>query len=140
MAESIELSGIMALFFCGIVLAHYNSYNLSKTSQTTAEEIFAALSTVAESFVFMYMGMGCFPCGDRSSKAPFNLGSLVVLLARRGRVYPSEIVSEFEPNPGPRCRDGETRPPSLGEKWGTLCVDGVEASTTLSDAVDAKTT
>ena len=140
LAESIELSGIMALFFCGIVLAHYNSYNLSKTSQTTAEEIFAALSTVAESFVFMYMGMGCFPCGDRSSKAPFNLGSLVVLLARRGRVYPSEIVSEFEPNPGPRCRDGETRPPSLGEKWGTLCVDGVEASTTLSDAVDAKTT
>ena len=84
LAESIELSGIMALFFCGIVLAHYNSYNLSKTSQTTAEEIFAALSTVAESFVFMYMGMGCFPCGDRSSKAPFNLGSLVVLLARRG--------------------------------------------------------
>ena len=54
LAESIELSGIMALFFCGIVLAHYNSYNLSKTSQTTAEEIFAALSTVAESFVFMY--------------------------------------------------------------------------------------
>ena len=60
LAESIELSGIMALFFCGIVLAHYNSYNLSKTSQTTAEEIFAALSTVAESFVFMYMGMGFF--------------------------------------------------------------------------------
>ena len=31
-----------------------------QTSQTTAEEIFAALSTVAESFVFMYMGMGFF--------------------------------------------------------------------------------
>ena len=63
-----------------------------------------------------------------------------VFLSQYGRGYPSEIVSEFEPKPGPRCRDGETRPPSLGEKWGTRRVDGVEASTTLSDAVDAKTT
>lgn len=59
-AESIELSGIMSLFFCGIVLAHYNSYNLSKTSQVTAEEIFSALASVSEAFVFMYMGMGFF--------------------------------------------------------------------------------
>jgi sodium/hydrogen exchanger 8 len=36
LGEAIELSGIMALFFCGIVLAHYNSYNLSKTSQVCA--------------------------------------------------------------------------------------------------------
>jgi solute carrier family 9 (sodium/hydrogen exchanger), member 8 len=25
LAEAIELSGIMALFFCGVVMAHYNS-------------------------------------------------------------------------------------------------------------------
>ena len=39
LGESVELSGIMALFFCGIVLAHYNSYNLSKTSQVLAHKI-----------------------------------------------------------------------------------------------------
>ena len=143
LAESIELSGIMALFFCGIVLAHYNSYNLSKTSQTTAEEIFAALSTVAESFVFMYMGMGCFPCGHQASSALQFLvcrGVRAVFLSQYGRGYLSEIVSEFEPKPGQLCRDSETRPLSLSEKWGTRRVDGVEGSTTLSDAVDAKTT
>ena len=28
-----------------------------------------------------------------------------VFLSQYGRGYPSEIVSEFEPKPGPRCRD-----------------------------------
>ena len=62
-----------------------------------------------------------------------------VFLSIRGRVHRSEIVSKFEPKPGPRCRDSEARPLSLGEKWETRLVDGVEGSTTLSDAVDAKT-
>ena len=63
-----------------------------------------------------------------------------VMLAPVGRVYLSEIVSKFEPKTWPRCRDSETRPLSLGEKRGTRRVDGVEGSTTLSDAVDAKAT
>ena len=39
LAESMELSGIMALFFNGILLSHYNSYNLSETSFVTAEQV-----------------------------------------------------------------------------------------------------
>ncbi|KAJ0389107.1 hypothetical protein P43SY_010844 [Pythium insidiosum] len=35
LAEVMTLSGIMS--FCGITVAHYNSYNLSKRSQVTAE-------------------------------------------------------------------------------------------------------
>ena len=65
-------------------------------------------------------------------------GRREVFLSQYGRVCRSEVVSKFGPKPGPRCRDSETRPPSLGEKWGTRRVDGVEGSTTLSDAVDAK--
>ncbi|RHZ13779.1 hypothetical protein DYB37_006098 [Aphanomyces astaci] len=33
LAEVIKLSGIMSLFFCGITMAHYNTTNLSTTSQ-----------------------------------------------------------------------------------------------------------
>ena len=36
----------MSLFFCGITMAHYNSYNLSKSSQVTAESIFKRYSQV----------------------------------------------------------------------------------------------
>jgi len=94
LAESIELSGIMALFFCGIVLAHYNSYNLSKTSQVTAEEIFAALSTVAESFVFMYMGMGFFTGRFTSWDGAFIfLAILFCLFARALNTFPLSFLS-----------------------------------------------
>jgi len=94
LAESIELSGIMALFFCGVVLAHYNSYNLSKTSQTTAEEIFQALSTVAESFVFMYMGMGFFTGRFKVWDLRFVvLAVLFCLLGRALHVFPLSWLS-----------------------------------------------
>ncbi|KAJ0398512.1 hypothetical protein P43SY_004091 [Pythium insidiosum] len=58
LAEVMKLSGIMSLFFCGITMAHYNSYNLSKESQVTAEHIFKSFALTAEFFVFLYMGMG----------------------------------------------------------------------------------
>lgn len=59
-SESIGLSGIMSLFFCGITLSHYNSYNLSVTSQITAHTIFKSLAVLSEYFVFLYIGMSLF--------------------------------------------------------------------------------
>ena len=56
LAEAVQLSGIMALFFQGMVLSHYNSYNLSAVSVTASEQIFATLATLAETAVFLYMG------------------------------------------------------------------------------------
>lgn len=39
MAESFGLSGIMSLFFNGVVLSHYNSYNLSERSRHATEQV-----------------------------------------------------------------------------------------------------
>ena len=55
-AEALSLSGIMALFFCGIVMAHYNSYNLSDTTREAAENIAKTLAQMSEYLVFLYMG------------------------------------------------------------------------------------
>lgn len=46
--EVLELSGIMALFFQGVTLAHYNSYNLSPTAHVASEQLFATLATLTE--------------------------------------------------------------------------------------------
>ncbi|RYG65037.1 sodium/hydrogen exchanger 3 [archaeon] len=59
-SEALNLSGIMSLFFNGIVLSHYNSYNLSPISQVTAHNIFKSLGVLSEYFVFLYIGMGIF--------------------------------------------------------------------------------
>lgn len=45
-AESVELSGIMALFFCGIIMQHYCFHNLSKSSQITSHNAFASFAWV----------------------------------------------------------------------------------------------
>ena len=85
LAEAVELSGIMALFFCGIVLAHYNSYNLSEASKGAAEVVFHALALVSETFVFLYMGMGLFT-GRFSGWSPrfIAFAILFCLIARVG--------------------------------------------------------
>jgi sodium/hydrogen exchanger 8 len=46
--EVLGLSGIMALFFQGVTLAHYNSYNLSPTAHVASEQLFATLATLTE--------------------------------------------------------------------------------------------
>jgi sodium/hydrogen exchanger 8 len=59
-AESVALSGIMSLFFCGMTLSQYNSHNLSPTSQITAHTIFKSLAILCEYVVFLAMGMQLF--------------------------------------------------------------------------------
>jgi solute carrier family 9 (sodium/hydrogen exchanger), member 8 len=60
MGEVLGGSGIMALFFEGMILSHYNSYNLSPTAHVAAEHLCTTLSTLCETAVFVYMGMGVF--------------------------------------------------------------------------------
>jgi sodium/hydrogen exchanger 8 len=84
-AESLELSGVMALFFYGIVLSHYNAYNLSDDSRRATEQIFATLATVSEIIVFLYMGMGVFTTGKfkLSENLSFSLFSIVFCILGR---------------------------------------------------------
>jgi len=94
LAEAIGLSGIMAIFFAGIVLAHYNSYNLSPTSNVTAEEIFEAFAAMAETFVFVYMGMGIFT----GRFTQWNVGFIVLailfcLIGRAFNTFPLAYLS-----------------------------------------------
>ncbi|CAM9859225.1 unnamed protein product, partial [Chrysoparadoxa australica] len=90
-AEAVELSGIMALFFNGLILSHYNSYNLSPASQVTAEYIFAALATLAEFFVFLYMGTGVF--AGRFKAWDWAFIALALLFCLIGRVLNIAIFS-----------------------------------------------
>jgi len=98
LAEAIQLSGIMALFFNGIVLSHYNSYNLSQTAHVTSEQIFATLATVTETMVFLYMGMGVFTGKFDNWNIWFSiLAMLFCALGRALNIFPLTWVAN-------RCR------------------------------------
>ena len=55
-AEVLEMSGIMSVFFCGIAMAHYNWYNLSASARLVTAQTFQSVSYACEMFVFCYMG------------------------------------------------------------------------------------
>lgn len=56
LAEGIGLSGIVSILFTGIVMKHYTFSNLSDNSQQFVSAFFHLISSLAETFVFIYMG------------------------------------------------------------------------------------
>ncbi|KAJ8475717.1 hypothetical protein OPV22_019444 [Ensete ventricosum] len=57
LAELLDLSGILTVFFCGILMSHYTWHNVTEKSRITTKHAFATLSFIAEVFLFLYVGM-----------------------------------------------------------------------------------
>lgn len=87
-AELLELSGIMALFFCGICNAHYSYYSTTHAAKISSKYAFEALAFMSEMFVFAYLGMQVvvakhvFDAGLIASALP------LCFLARAANIYP----------------------------------------------------
>lgn len=60
LAEAFHLSGIVAIFFCGIVQSHYTWYNLSSAGCIILPKIYHSLAVVMETLIFAYLGMSVF--------------------------------------------------------------------------------
>lgn len=69
------LIGIMAILACGIVMSHYTYFNLSPISQITTQQSFKMIAFIAETIVFLYLGIAVF-CFDHS----FNVIQIVAAL------------------------------------------------------------
>ncbi|KAK9067662.1 hypothetical protein SSX86_011775 [Deinandra increscens subsp. villosa] len=62
-AEVFGLSGILAVFFCGVVMSHYAWHNVTHKSQVTTKHSFATMSYIAEVCIFLYVGMDSLDVG-----------------------------------------------------------------------------
>merc|ERR1712226_94901 len=60
LAEAAELSGIVAILFAGITMAHYTIENMSPKAQSLTKEMYKVAAQFAETFVFIYLGMAIF--------------------------------------------------------------------------------
>ena len=95
-AESMELSGIMAIFFQGIILSHYNSYNPSPATHVASEQIFSTLATITETAVFLYMGMGVFTGRFANWDILFSvLAVSFCILGRILNIFPLPIIANI---------------------------------------------
>lgn len=103
MAELFNLSGILTVFFCGIVMSHYTWHNVTQSSRTTTKHAFATLSFMAESFIFLYVGMDALDIEKWrfASDAPGKTVALssilfgLVLVGRASFIFPLSCLSNF---------------------------------------------
>ncbi|MCD9645453.1 Sodium/hydrogen exchanger 3 [Datura stramonium] len=101
MAELFDLSGILTVFFCGIVMSHYTWHNVTTNSKVSTRHAFATLSFIAEVFIFLYVGMDALDMEkwrfvkDSPGKSVGVSATLLglVLVGRACFVFPLSLLS-----------------------------------------------
>ena len=109
-ADTNGLSGIMALFFCGITMGHYTKYNLSQAAKHVTITGFKTMGFVAEAAVFTYLGVD-FILADWGDNGHFHWGFIglciaAMLLSRALNIFPIAFLLNKT------VRRGRSIPPS----------------------------
>lgn len=60
LAEALKLSGIISMFSCGLIMAHYCFWNMSRQAQRGTEMAVTSIATISQSFLYIYLGMTAF--------------------------------------------------------------------------------
>ncbi|XP_008227059.1 PREDICTED: sodium/hydrogen exchanger 4 [Prunus mume] len=102
-AELLDLSGILTIFFCGILMSHYAWHNVTESSRITTRNVFAMMSFIAETFIFLYVGMDALDIekwkittlsvGD--SLGIYSTILVLILLGRAAFVFPLLAISNY---------------------------------------------
>lgn len=88
LAEGLGLSGIVSILFTGMVMKHYSFSNLSENSQRFVSAFFHLISSLAETFVFIYMGFDIAMEQHSWSHVGFIFFSIIFIgLARAANVF-----------------------------------------------------
>merc|ERR1719427_427139 len=89
LAEVFELTGIVAVLFCGIFQAHYTYNNLSRESKQSTKNFFDLINFMAENFIFSYIGVSVFTFPKHHFDAIYICGAFVaIFLGRFLNIYP----------------------------------------------------
>uniref|UniRef100_A0A7S4L0P4 Sodium/hydrogen exchanger n=1 Tax=Guillardia theta TaxID=55529 RepID=A0A7S4L0P4_GUITH len=108
LTEALNLSGIMAILFAGIVMSHYTHYNLSPTTQMTAQQTFRTAALMAETAIFAYMGLS-LPTLQHRFHVGFIISAMVlILLGRALNIFPlSFLINRKSQNSGMKISSKE---------------------------------
>lgn len=82
-SEILSFSGIMALFCCGFTMNHYTYYNLSKESKNGSVLSIQTISSVAEAFIYVYLGFSVVTISSNNYSFSFLFILLVITLIAR---------------------------------------------------------
>ncbi|KAG9153167.1 hypothetical protein Leryth_025620 [Lithospermum erythrorhizon] len=99
LAEGFGLSGIVSILFTGIVMKRYTYSNLSDKSQKFVSAFFHLISSLAETFTFIYMGFDIAMEKHSWSHVGFIFFSIIFIgIARAANVFTcAYLVNCFRP-------------------------------------------
>ncbi|CAN6469268.1 unnamed protein product [Victoria cruziana] len=103
LAVIFNLSAILTVFFCGIVMSHYTWHNVTESSRITTKHAFATMSFIAETFIFLHVGMDALDIEkwrlvSSSAGESIHLSSMLLGLVMVGRaafVFPLSFVTNL---------------------------------------------
>eukprot|EP00210_Caulerpa_lentillifera_P005391 g5153.t1 len=103
LAEAISFSGIVALFFSGIVHAHYSFHNITSDSQVAISKVATVLGFLCEIFVFEYLGLQVALIESQSIDLGILISGIPLCLISRGaNIFPlAYLANKFRSNPIP---------------------------------------
>eukprot|EP01118_Nematostelium_gracile_P007983 TRINITY_DN2619_c0_g1_i1.p1 TRINITY_DN2619_c0_g1~~TRINITY_DN2619_c0_g1_i1.p1 ORF type:complete len:542 (-),score=118.02 TRINITY_DN2619_c0_g1_i1:168-1793(-) len=92
LAEGLNMSGIVAILFCGIAMAQYTFKNLSEEAQTLSTKVFEVLAVLSETLVFAYLGLALFSFETEYDPAFIFFAIIIILFARAVQVFPLSFL------------------------------------------------
>lgn len=96
LAEGNNLSGIMAILFCGIVMSHYTHFNLSTVTQITMQQTMRTLAFICETSIFSYLGLAIFSFKHQVELALVIWSIALCLIGRAANIFPlTYMVNKF---------------------------------------------
>ncbi|XP_076907528.1 sodium/hydrogen exchanger 4-like [Bidens hawaiensis] len=103
LAELFELSGILTVFFAGVLMSHYAWHNVTESSRITTRHAFAAMSFIAETFIFLYVGMDALDyekwkmsiLSVWTSIGIYSTVMMLILVGRAAFVFPLSFIANY---------------------------------------------
>ncbi|WOG99663.1 hypothetical protein DCAR_0519017 [Daucus carota subsp. sativus] len=103
LAELLDLSGILTVFFSGVIMSHYAWHNVTESSRITTRHVFATISFIAETFIFLYVGMDALDMEKWkmsvlsfwTSIGTYSILIFLILVGRAVFVFPLSMLSNF---------------------------------------------
>jgi len=98
-AEIMSMSGIVSVFFCGILMGHYAWYNVSQICQVSLFNVVQALAEASEAFVYAYLGITAgvsfnfSASGYEWSPELIILSLALCLLGRALNIFPLALIA-----------------------------------------------
>ncbi|TMW57627.1 hypothetical protein Poli38472_003552 [Pythium oligandrum] len=62
--QSLQLSGLLAVFFSGVFIRHYHMYNISHASAAAFGHLLSTIAFLAENFIYIYLGASLVAYSD----------------------------------------------------------------------------